>query len=128
MFWCYESFYWDDSPLSVLIEITIAYTMYNYILYTYTLTAKTVGCQYCRGHRGRMVVGFIKTCAICIYSHLSCEFKPHSWQGVLDTTLCDKVCQWFSPGTQISPTNKTDRHDITEILLKVASNTITITP
>jgi hypothetical protein len=32
--------------------------------------------------------------------------------------------QWFSPGTPVSPTNKTDRHDITEILLKVALNTI----
>ena len=46
--------------------------------------------------------------------------------GVLDTTLCDKVCQWlaagqwFSPGTPVSSTNKTDRHDIKEILLKVA--------
>jgi hypothetical protein len=28
--------------------------------------------------------------------------------------------QWFSPGTLVSSTNKTDRHDITEILLKVA--------
>jgi cobalamin-dependent methionine synthase I len=27
-------------------------------------------------------------------------------------------------GTQVSSTNKTDRHDITEILLKVALNTI----
>jgi len=49
---------------------------------------------------------------------------------VLDTTLCDKICQglaagqWFSP---VSSTNKTDRHDITEILLKVALNTITLT-
>ena len=46
------------------------------------------------------------------------------------TTLCDKVCQWlatgqwFSPGTPVSSTNKTDRHDITEILLTVASITI----
>ena len=32
--------------------------------------------------------------------------------------------QWFSPGTPISSTNKTDLHDITEILLKVALNTI----
>ena len=31
---------------------------------------------------------------------------------------------WFSPGTPLSFTNKTDRHDITEILLKVALNTI----
>ena len=51
-------------------------------------------------------------------------------RDVLDTTLCDKVCQWhatgqwFSPGTPVSSTNKTDRHDTTEILLKVTLNTI----
>ena len=50
-------------------------------------------------------------------------------RGILDTTLCDEVCQWlaaglwFSLGTRISSTNKTDRHDLTEILLKVALNT-----
>jgi hypothetical protein len=33
--------------------------------------------------------------------------------------------QWFSPGTPVSTTNKTDRHDVTEIFLKVALNTIT---
>jgi hypothetical protein len=31
---------------------------------------------------------------------------------------------WFSPGPAVSSTNKTDRHDITDILLKVALNTI----
>jgi hypothetical protein len=42
---------------------------------------------------------------------------PLRW-GVLDTTLCDMFCQWlaagpwFSPGTLISSTNKTDRYDI----------------
>ena len=46
------------------------------------------------------------------------------------TTLCDKVCQWlatgrwFFPDPPVSSTNKTDRHDIAEILLKVALNTI----
>ena len=54
--------------------------------------------------------------------------------GVLDTTLCDNVCQllvtgrWFCPGTPVSSTNKTDRHDIAEIFLKVALITITLTP
>ena len=49
---------------------------------------------------------------------------------VFYTTLCDKVCQWltagrwFSPGTPVSSTNKTDSHDIAEILLKVVLNTI----
>jgi hypothetical protein len=31
---------------------------------------------------------------------------------------------WFSPGTPVSSTNKTDHHDIAEILLKVVLNTI----
>jgi hypothetical protein len=31
---------------------------------------------------------------------------------------------WFSPGTLVFTINKTDRHDITEILLKVTLNTI----
>ena len=54
--------------------------------------------------------------------------------GVLDTTLCDKVCQWlktgrsFSPGTPVSSANKTDHHHITEILLKVALNTTNLNP
>ena len=54
-------------------------------------------------------------------------------RGALDTTLCDKNCQWladgwwFSRGTSVSSTNKTDHHDIAEILLKVALNTITLT-
>ena len=49
-------------------------------------------------------------------------------RGVLDTTLSDKVCQWlaagrwFSPGTPVFLTSKTDHHDITEIL-----NTTTLT-
>jgi hypothetical protein len=53
-------------------------------------------------------------------------------RGVLDTTLCDKVCQWlaasrFSPIIPVSSTNKADYHDISEILLKVLLNTITLT-
>jgi len=50
----------------------------------------------------------------------------------INTTLCDKVCQclaagrWFSPGTPVLSTNETDRYDITEILLKVTLNTITL--
>jgi hypothetical protein len=43
------------------------------------------------------------------------------------TPLCDKVCQWLALDPPVSSTNKTDRHichDITEILLKVALNTI----
>jgi hypothetical protein len=50
--------------------------------------------------------------------------------GIYGTTLCDKGCQWLatgrwlSPCTLVSSTSEIDCHDITEILLKVALNTI----
>jgi hypothetical protein len=84
----------------------------------------------CRGH-DRMVVGFTTTYAISTYYHWCCEFEPCSWRCVLNI-LCDTVCQWlaagrwFSTGTSDSSTNKTDRHDITEKLLKMALDTITL--
>jgi hypothetical protein len=43
------------------------------------------------------------------------------------TALCDSssvICSRFSPGTPDSSTNKTDRLDIAEILLKVALSSI----
>jgi hypothetical protein len=56
---------------------------------------------------------------------------------ILWCTRCNsmwcKVCQWlaaclwFSPGTPVSSINKTDRHEITEILLRGVLNTITLT-
>ena len=55
-------------------------------------------------------------------------------RGVLDTRLCDKICQWlasgrwFSPGTPLSSSNKTDRHEITEILLNTIKQTKAIIP
>ena len=92
------------------------------------------------------------------------EFESRWWRSVLDTTICDEVCQWlatgrwcvnhlnqhnifkktwwthdykfrhkvsqfaagrwFSPGTPVSSADKADIHDITEIMLKVALNTI----
>ena len=77
-----------------------------------------------------MVVRFATSCAISAYHHLSCEFKSRLWEGVLNTTLCEKFVSdsatgwWFS---QVSSTNKTDCHDLTEILLKMALNIITLT-
>jgi hypothetical protein len=53
------------------------------------------------------------------------EFESCSWQGVLVQHYVINLFifaadQWISPGTPVSSTNKTDYHDITEILLKVA--------
>jgi hypothetical protein len=90
-------------------------------------------------HRGAVVVVIVYS---WIYNYLCNQYLspltlwvriPLRW-GVLDTTLYDQDCQclatgrWFSPGTPVSSDNKTDRHDIAEILLKVVLNTITPNP
>jgi hypothetical protein len=77
-----------------------------------------------------VIVGFTTTNYLCN----QCLIPLMLWVRISIrescTTLCCKVCQWlvtgqwFSPGPPVSSTNKTDRHDIAEILLKVALNTI----
>jgi hypothetical protein len=87
-----------------------------------------------------MVVGFTTTCAVSAYHHQNGEFESRSWRGVLDTTLYNKVLSVTCSRSVVylvltysihvlrfSSTNKTDRHDITKILLKVALNAITLT-
>ena len=81
-----------------------------------------------QGRRGcdRMVVG--------IYNYLSnqCLSPLMLWVRLplRCATLCDKfgqwlaVGRWFSLDPSVSSNKKTDCHDITEILLKVALNTI----
>jgi len=52
-------------------------------------------------------------CNQCLSPQTLWVWIPLRW-GVLDTTLCDKFCQWllaglwFSPGTLVSTTNKID--------------------
>jgi hypothetical protein len=45
-------------------------------------------------------------------------------QGEVHNIMWLAKGRWFSPGLLVSSTNETDRHDITEILLKVAFNTL----
>ena len=55
-------------------------------------------------------------------------------KGALDSQVSDKVyqllahCRWFSSGTPASSATKIGRHDVVEILLKVALNTINQNP
>ena len=79
---------------------------------------------------GSWIYNYLCTSA---YHQKLCDFEARSRRGVLYTTLWDTVWQWlaadlwFSPGTLVSSTNKTHRYDITEILLKIALNTVTLT-
>ena len=73
----------------------------------------------------RMVVGFITTYAISAYHHQRCEFEPclgemYSIQCYVLKFVSDLATgQWFSPGSSVASTNKTNHHDMTEIALKV---------
>ena len=77
-----------------------------------------------------MMPGFTTTYAISVYHH--CVVREScSWRGVLDTTLCDSLSVTCGRsvgffGFAVSSTNKTGRHDMNEILLKVVFNTITL--
>ena len=60
-----------------------------------------------------MVVGFTTTYAISAHHHQRSEFESRSCQGVLDTTLYDKVCQcgrvflqvlWYPPQIKLTAT------------------------
>jgi hypothetical protein len=52
--------------------------------------------------------------------------EEHKWYPLVFQSLSVTLVTglWFSPGPPVSYTNKIDHHDITEILLKVALNTI----
>ena len=68
---------------------------------------------------------------VCVYTMQEILMNTHKF--LRDTTNKmaflggEEAGWWFSSGTAVSSTNKFDPHDITEILLKVALNTITIT-
>jgi hypothetical protein len=78
-----------------------------------------------RRGRDRMVVGFTTTLPMepVLITTYTLWVQIQLRRAVLDTTLCDKVCQWlaagqwFSPGNHVSTTNKTDRQNISEMYI-----------
>ena len=87
-------------------------------------------CFSCSTSYGSWIYNYL--CNQCL-SPLTLWVQIPFMRGVHDIILCDDVCQWlaegrcFSTGTPVSFTNKTDRQDIIEILLKVALNLYTLT-
>jgi hypothetical protein len=80
-----------------------------------------------RGRRGRdrNVVGFTTAYAI---SAITINFVDSNPAQERYNRYNIMWWRWLTPGTPVFSTNKTDRHDITEILLKVALYTITLSP
>ena len=102
--------------MKACLSISFLILIRNYIFIKYKIINEINHIYTCinggRRGRDRIIVGFTTTCAISAYHHFNCEFDLCSWPGVLDTTLCDKVCQWlatgqwFSLGTPVSSTKQ----------------------
>jgi hypothetical protein len=79
-----------------------------------------------------MVVWFKTACAISAYAITTKVVRSNLGHGEVYSIqhyaiqFVSELQQvgWHSPDTPVSPTNKTDRNDITEILLNVSLNTI----
>ena len=97
--------------------------MYSEALHAYTRWSR----------RDRMVVGFITTYTISADHHKRCDFESRSGEVysirhyviTKFVSALQQVCG-FPTGTLVSSTNKTDCDNITEILLKVGLNIITL--
>jgi len=80
-----------------------------------------------RGSRGRdrMVDEFTTTYAIItkLVSSIPAHSEVYSMQLYLIKFSVTCADRWFFPGTLVSSTIKTDRHEITEIFLKLTLNT-----
>ena len=66
-------------------------------------------------------------CIICSCENIMFEKKFFvKFSCIINWLLYSAIynIQWFSPSTPVYSTNKIDRHDIVEILLKVVLNTI----
>ena len=80
-----------------------------------------------------MVVGFTATYAYAPITTSVVSSNPAQTKCTRKTVCMQFVSDLrqvggFSPGTPVSSTNKIDHHDTTECLLKVALNTIAVTP
>ena len=67
-----------------------------------------------RGHHGHMVVGFTTVhITTKVVSSNPIHGNVYSIQHFVIVCQSLATGQWFSPGTPVSSTNKTDRHNIT---------------
>ena len=76
------------------------YTTKNseFTVYSYCFNLTYLVCLY-----DPIVVRYSITYGISVYHYQRCEFEFRPWGGVLDTTVCDKVCQWLAVDQRTSP-------------------------
>ena len=116
--------WWDSLPHWLTFMCGTFDLLNHNICFLYILSlGVVVGCDH-------MVVRFILPMPQVPITINIVSLNPTQARCTLDATLCDKVCQWLVTGRWFSldtpPIKPIKSHDTTEILLKVALNTITL--
>ena len=68
--------------------IFIALNIFLYLCFFYVIIGPSWSSSY-----GSWIYNYLCNPYLSL---LNCEFEPCLWRSVLDTTLCDKVCQWLA--------------------------------
>jgi hypothetical protein len=104
--------------------------LYHYILYIQNKLMKTNEKISNLGECHTNLMLYRKSFTSKVYNKVydGIMFLTHLFFPILCHPTRSQFFVWFSLVTLVSSTNKTDCHDITEILLKVALNTITPNP
>jgi hypothetical protein len=96
-----------------------------------TLSTYVKLCCYTKNQKGHLLPWSYRS---WIYNYLcnQCPSPLKLWVRIPLMAMCTRynlhVIKFVNDLWQVSHTNETDRHDIAEILLKVALNTISLTP
>ena len=122
----YDTFY------MLLKKVTLKISFYHDVFFRF-VWCKTLECYIQRALRRTRWVNVIFTVRYVAWGeysvlskNVSRDVRKDIWNHIIK---CNKVCQWLAAGRLFSlctpvSSNITNRHDITEILLKVALNTI----
>jgi len=72
------------------------------------------------------LIWYISIAYVVFWYRTLYQVEPVVWSSIITSRDSLQQIGGFSSETPVSSTNKTDHHDITEILLKVALNTINL--
>ena len=112
-------------PLYIVNMILDMYIIWKLHVSLFQKNKALFGCSQCFCNKLH-----VHTYTVYISQYIFCnKLHVHTYTVYISQYITMKILatgRWFSSGTPVSSTNKTDCHDIIEILLKVALSTLTL--